>query len=64
MRSSRIFSEWVLTYALDEEAFLRDFQRTLQRVLQVGGRLAHHPCAGGCMHGCAGSTGSQYCQQD
>lgn len=36
-RTEPIFSYWALLYAQDEADFVRDFQRVLQRLLQVGG---------------------------
>ncbi len=35
MRTSSVFSFWSLTYARDEAAFLHDFQRIFQRIMQA-----------------------------
>ena len=38
LRTSKVFSYWAVSYALKPDAFTADFQRAMQRLLQVGGR--------------------------
>ena len=42
-RESKLLSTWATTYAGSEEHFVVDFQRSLQRMLQMGAGLGEHP---------------------
>lgn len=39
LRTAAVFSYWTVAYAQDEAAFVRDFQRVVQRMHQVGAAL-------------------------
>ena len=41
-RDSEILSAWATTYAGSEEHFVVDFQRSLQRMLQMGAGLGEN----------------------
>jgi catalase (peroxidase I) len=41
LKEADVFRRWALLYARDEGLFSRDFQRTYQRVMQVGLSVCH-----------------------